>query len=309
MSNLYSKHVLILLFFISCLTTKAMALDDNRGETAYKKGLNWILKHPQRIEDNIILYGNELLFYYLMIEESKSEKERKFFSKVFLRSLKQSDGFNFNKPASFLETDIYGLILGLRKWSGKWDKRHDETDSKLLYIINEDINKNINKYIMHNPLELTFIEYVSRKYNIKIIGLPKLRYSWWEFLGVMDGITNRSSSAAAVSFYDILVGYHVTHVIFIDSDYGLRHLSQKSYTREFQYFINNIDRFILNKNTDLVSEFLLCLKILGCTNTKVLDKVVNHIINSQNDDGSWDDSHASKKHTTIASLLALRHDR
>ena len=69
---------------------------DHKGKIiAFQKGLDWMREHPQRIEENVELYTNELLFYYLMIERSRTEKEREWFKEIFLQRLRQSDGFNF----------------------------------------------------------------------------------------------------------------------------------------------------------------------------------------------------------------------
>jgi hypothetical protein len=278
-------------------------------EIAYKKGINWMLQHPQKIGELVELYYDELNFYYLMTEKSKTEKERELYKGVFLQRMRQSDGYNFKMPDSPLENCYYALILGLRKWSRTWDTRDDETDSRLLYIVNEHITKNTNVYISHYPIELIFIDYISRKFDIKFTDYPRPEYNWWEFLNVVNDKGYSTTGSTEISFYDILVAYSVTHVIFIDSDYGLRHLDRQNYEREYQYFTGNMEKFISNEYTSLVSEFISSLKILRATDNPAYEKAVAYVISSQNDDGSWNDYNPNmEKHAVIASLLALSQD-
>jgi hypothetical protein len=277
-------------------------------EIAYKKGINWMLQHPQEIEEYPKLYGDELLFYYLMIERSETEKERELYKGVFLQRLRQSDGFSFEKPSSTLENCYYALIMGFRKWSRIWETRDDETDSKLLHIVSEDIMKNTDFYINNNPLELVFIDYVSKKFDIKFTDYQRPEFKWWEFLQVEEDGSYNLSITKRLNYYDFLVGYSITHVIFFDSDYGLRHLDRKSYEREYQYIMGNIERFISNTHIDLVAELIWCLKILEATNTPVYERAIAFVINNQNDDGAWNDIYTAKKHTTIVNILALKQD-
>ena len=315
MFKISNRNALILLcgfafIFSSSLASETVRTGERRREIAFKEGLNWMLQHPQRIEEHVELYANELLFYYLMTERSKKEGEREFFRRIFLQRLGQSDRFDFKVPASIYETCSYLLILGLRKWSRQWKPTECQTDSMLHYHVKQDMLKNINLYRAHHPLELVFIDYVSRKFDMKLLPVSRSDFKWWMFLGVEDRGRGKSRDLRELNYYEVLVAYHVTHVIFIDSDYGLKYLDTRSYSREYQYILRNMEKFISNNHIDLVSEFLVCLKILRATDTPAFKKGIACVIGSQNDDGSWPKNIYSlnNKHTTIVSLWALRED-
>jgi hypothetical protein len=284
-------------------------IQERKREIAFTKGLGWMLKNPQKIEEHVELYANELLFYYLMTKNAEKEKEQ--FKKILLERLRQSDGFEFKKPTSIYDTGSYVFILGLRIWSRPWERWNDKTDSILLQHIKVDIAANIDLYINHYPLELIFIDYIAQKFELGLPANYRLEFNWWEFLGVPEKKDGRSDNCAELNYYDVLVGYHVTHVVFIDSDYGLRYLDREKYARELKYFLGNMEKFKCNNHVDLVSEFLLCLKVLKATNYRAYKEGMAYIIGSQKDDGSWPQNAYSinNKHTTIVSLLALRQNQ
>jgi len=105
--------------------------------------------------------------------------------------------------------------------------------------------------------------------------------------------------------------YGLTHIMLTDSDFLDRYLDPADYRREIELFNAILTEFASKKTVtpsevDMLSEVIVCLKLLGQDTNTLIPPISRKIIAMQNNDGSWDSNFATDPyHTTVVATLAI----
>jgi len=108
--------------------------------------------------------------------------------------------------------------------------------------------------------------------------------------------------------------YALTHIIFTESDYYSHYLNPEKFGYEIKGFNTALDRFsaypeLSDNITDILSEILICFKLLRIAPSSKRTAACQTIISRQNPDGSWggekETEEAKIHHTVVASLALL----
>jgi len=107
--------------------------------------------------------------------------------------------------------------------------------------------------------------------------------------------------------------YALTHIIFTESDYYGHYLDSKNFGPEINGLNKAINRFsfypeISDNIADILSEILICFKLLQIRPDQRTDREYQRLIKKQNPDGSWGgekETENAKIHHTVVTTLAL----
>lgn len=110
-------------------------------------------------------------------------------------------------------------------------------------------------------------------------------------------------------FYDTV--YAITHVVYTLNGYGKYNLSTRWLPHEFTFLKANIQEAVDLEDTDMVGEFLDCLKAFGLGHDHPTIRLgTSYLLSAQNRDGSWGDPDSDdlvyRYHATWAAIDGLR---
>ncbi len=102
-----------------------------------------------------------------------------------------------------------------------------------------------------------------------------------------------------LSFYNRQQAYVLTHFVFAAYDYGNKSTQTRFNDADLEYLKKIlpqiIAKFELKQNDDLVGELLTCEVLIGNTNTPEFKKSYKHLMNKQNQDGSFGSYERARK--------------
>ena len=108
--------------------------------------------------------------------------------------------------------------------------------------------------------------------------------------------------------------YALTHIVFTESDYYGHYLNSEKFEPEINGLNKAINRFssypeISDNIADILSEILICFKLLQIKPDQRTDRTYQRLIKRQNPDGSWggekETLNARIHHTLVATLALL----
>ena len=105
--------------------------------------------------------------------------------------------------------------------------------------------------------------------------------------------------------------YAVTHVVYTLNDYGTYRLSRRWLPQEFAFLKANVASACERDDPEILGELLDSLKAFGLKTSHPLLKLgTDHLLLSQNKDGSWGDPKeediSTRCHTTWTAIDGLR---
>lgn len=107
------------------------------------------------------------------------------------------------------------------------------------------------------------------------------------------------------------IAYGVTHVVYTLNNYNRRRLLPEWLPVEFDFLTENVRFLLEERNTELLGEFLDCLRVFGLNhNDPNVGAIVEYLLANQNPDGSWGDVSdpdiLTRCHTTWTAIDGLR---
>jgi len=256
-----------------------------RKQEVICRGIEWLFKNPVDIQrEGFLELAEEVNLFYMFYLRADSADEKEFYRSSILSRI----GYLFREHD--LRVNHYEEILGylyfahIMKRLGVTNQHYDDfLETEVLQ--NSMIHTPSNTFMM---LSSAMIEGLGRIPQVPLQGL------------IDQGIIARLSRSpelvpidkAYVTAVDIQNFYYeVTHEIFAMSNYGERDPSAYILDDELQFLKRIIPlglaRFVEEGEVDIVSELIVCARMLGYTDFNCFEEAVQFILDAQKGDGSF----------------------
>ncbi len=281
-------------------TDPAAALNKQKKEAALR-GVKWMLNQKDTIPAKVVVANLKKIY-----KTTADKRLAKKLLKVIKEKEKSIDRINTSidiedkKHLNWFELRPVVEELLRRKCAGKEYITDAEKIRGLLKSNWDDIF----------PQKMIISQKLVAAYLLRELGACTPEF----YTSVTNRIRSRSNvlkNPSGYSYFFYL--YALTHILFTESDYYSHYLNSEKFTSEINGFNTAINRFsyypeISDNIADILSEILICFKLLQITPDQKTDGIYQRLINRQNPDGSWGgekETENAKTHHTIVATIAL----
>ncbi|MEW6379445.1 MAG: hypothetical protein AB1611_07540 [bacterium] len=257
----------------------------SRREKIMQKALKWIIDHPASFQDGGFLeMGEEANLFYVLSIRAKTAEEKQFYRDRLARILQEL------RSKKDFRIEFAGEITAYLAITKAAEKLGFETGDLHQFIKREILNSE-----MTYPPNITYV--ILNSALLRDLGYePKVPMETSIGQGVIASMTKNSylipigksyASDQDVSnfFYDI------THEIFAISSFGDKNPETMLMPKELEFvqriIPEGINLYLPKKQLDILCELVVCAKIMNYTNVPGLEKTVDFIFSSQEEDGAF----------------------
>lgn len=289
-------------------------LEQTKKAQVICRGLQWLLDHPADIADpqGILEMGGELHIFYQFYVRSNNPQEKDFFKNIITSKIKCLLNKNDFQVKFGGEITAYIIFAKIMKKLGMNSSRYQHFIEQ--EIVNNDktypLNININVTIFVSGL-IDGIAYAP-KYPFKDILYRGVIYQYSHYPHLILQEKSLASPRYMMEFY-----YLIAHEIFAMANFGDRNPFEFLGEREFRFLKSviplGISTSIAWGEIDILSELIICARLLRYTDFEGFEKGVQFILDTQKEDGSFGSSIRAAdlgctnlyRHAVVMALWAL----